>query len=152
MTDPFTPVPSKLPRWTRCKILLLVLRARPMSVVIPAALIPIGAVATVVGPPVSRAFTLLPDSVGFIAHAMGMCMLMGGALVMLGVGSGETFTELIGLVLAALGCVTYGLGVIVGLGVNGLITGPMFIAIAAAAVLRVMFSLRRVAAVRANGS
>ncbi len=133
---------ASLTRYTRIRILGLVTTARPMSVIIPAALIPIGAVATVIGPEASRAFTLLPDSAKFIAHSMGMLMLLGGVLVLLGIAQSETFTELIGLALAGLGCAIYGAGVIIGLGLNGMVTGPMFLAIAASAVIRVMHTMR----------
>lgn len=129
-------------RWNRARILGLVLNSRPMSVVIPAALIPIGAVTTVLGPEASRAFTLLPPSAQFIAHMMGMLMLLGGVLVLLGIAQSETFTELIGLLFAGLGCAIYGLGVIIGLGVNGLVTGPMFLAIAIASAIRVVAGMR----------
>lgn len=128
--------------YTRMKILWLTLLSRPMSVVIPAALIPIGAVATALGPEASKAFSLLPDSAKFVAHSMGMLMLLGGVLVLLGVASGETFTELVGLVLLAAGCTIYGAGVVIGLGVGGLITGPMFLAIAVASVIRVVTATR----------
>lgn len=131
-----------MPYTTRLKILRLTLTARPMSVIIPAALIPIGAITTALGPDASRAFTLLPDGVKFIAHSMGMLMLLGGVLVLLGVASGETFTELVGLVLLATGCAIYGGGVIIGLGVGGLITGPMFLAIAVASITRVVTATR----------
>lgn len=131
----------------RLRLLMLVLVTRPMSVVIPAALIPIGAVATALGPDASRAFTLLPDGARFIAHSMGMCMLLGGVLVLLGIANSETFTELIGLCLLALGCAVYGVGVVIGLGVNGLITGPMFVAICVAAVIRVVTTTRLAARV-----
>lgn len=128
--------------YTRFHLLWLTLVTRPMSVVIPAALIPIGAVTTVLGPDASRAFTLLPQGAQFIAHAMGMFMVVGGLLVLLGISQNETFTELIGLVFAALGCLVYGAGVIIGLGLNGLITGPMFVSIAIASITRVISSTR----------
>lgn len=131
-----------MPYTTRLKILRLTLTARPMSVIIPAALIPIGAVATVLGPASSKAFGLLPDSARFVAHGMGMLMLLGGVLVLLGVAAGETFTELLGLLLLATGCTIYGAGVVIGLGVGGLITGPMFLAIAVASITRVVTATR----------
>lgn len=126
----------------RLRILWLTTITRPMSVVIPAALIPIGCITTVLGPEASRAFTLLPPGAQFIAHAMGLFMALGGVLVLLSVANSETFTELIGLVLCALGCVIYGIGVILGLGINGLVTGPMFVAIAVASIVRVITSTR----------
>ena len=136
-------------RWTRFRILGLVLVSRPMSVVIPAALILVGSVATVLGPEASRAFTLLPQGAQFIAHAMGMSMALGGVLVLLGVANSETFTELMGLVFAALGSAIYGAGVIIGLGINGLITGPMFLAIAVSSTIRVVIGMRQASRVSA---
>lgn len=111
-------------------------RTRPLSVSIPMMLIPVGLVATVLGPRVSRAMTVLGGA--GVAHLMGILMLLGGALVAVGIARADSLTEMFGLACCAGGCAIYSVGVLLGLGLNGAVTGPIFLAITIGFLGRVM--------------
>jgi hypothetical protein len=111
--------------------------SRPLSVVIPAMMIPVGTAAFILGQGASRAFTLIPGG-ELIAHTMGFLLALGGALAMLGTVRLGTLVELLGLVLIAAGATIYASGVILGLGWNGIIAGGAYAAIAIGCIGRVI--------------
>lgn len=109
---------------------------RPYTVVLAAVLVIPGALAVIYGDDVSRALaTIAADTV---SRAMGAALLAGGITTIIGIARGRSLVEVIGLSLLALGCGIYGLGVLLGLGFAGAVAGSGFLAIALAAVRRVV--------------
>lgn len=109
---------------------------RPYTVVLAAVLVIPGALAVIYGDDVSRALaTIAADTV---SRGMGAALLAGGITTIVGIARGRSLVEVIGLSLLAVGCGIYGLGVLLGLGFAGAVAGSGFLAIALAAVRRVV--------------
>jgi hypothetical protein len=116
-------------------------RAQPTAITLPLGMTLIGLAAIILGDNASRAFTELGG--GAMIRVMGSAMLIGGALVAVGVIRDDDRFELMGLALAAFGATVYGIGCILGLGLNGLVTGPENLLIALAFLGRIALISRR---------
>jgi hypothetical protein len=104
-------------------------------------MVPTGALALVLGPGVSRAFTLIAANM-IVPRFMGFLLLLGGVLALCGMLRMNSFIEALGLALLAAGAALYGFGVILGLGMAGMVAGPGYVAIAVALSRRVQILLR----------
>lgn len=87
--------------------------------------IPIGLGALVIGPAVSRAFTIVFDSPAVI-YFWGVWMVLGGLNVAWGVLRNTPSIERAGMFVLFLPLSFYGACVMIGLGRGGLVTGPVF--------------------------
>ena len=97
--------------------------------------IPIGLAAMILGPPVSRAFSILfhrPE----IVYVWGVVLCLGGAYVAAGIGQLKPSMERAGLCIVAPAYLFYGVSVIIGLREGGLVAGPVFIALAISCLQR----------------
>lgn len=97
--------------------------------------VPIGLTAIVVGPEVSRAFTIIfqrPEPV----YVWGVLLVLGGGNVAFGIGRRKPSLERAGLLVLAVAYAVYGVSVLVGLRVGGLVAGPTMIALAISCVQR----------------
>jgi hypothetical protein len=97
--------------------------------------IPIGALALVIGPEVSRGFVNVFAGRPEVIYAWGAVLLLGGCYVAVGIGR-KPSRERAGLYVLAMAYSFYGVSVIVGLGFGGLVTGPTFIALSLSCVQR----------------
>lgn len=107
----------------------------PFATNLPLISVPIGLLALVIGPDISRGFTNVfhrPEPV----YVWGVVMLLGGLQVARGIGSRHPSKERAGLYILALAYAFYGLFVMVGLGRSGLVTGPLTVTLALCCVLR----------------
>lgn len=110
-------------------------------VIMPFALICVGAVALVLGEGASKAFANLGGSVAI--RVMGVLMLVGGGLIIASILKRNYYPmELAGLVIAALGAAIYGGGVVLGLHSQGLVSGIGYSGITLTLLGRVFFLLR----------
>jgi hypothetical protein len=97
--------------------------------------IPIGLLALVIGPEVSRGFVNVFAGRPEVIYGWGALLLLGGINVAMGIGR-KPSREQAGLYVLALAYAFYGVSVIIGLGRGGLVTGPTFIALAASCIQR----------------
>lgn len=103
--------------------------------------VPIGLMAVIMGPRVSRAFDIVfnrPEPI----YIWGVVLLLGGCNVAFGIGVARPSQERAGLYVLATAYTFYGVSVILGLGVNGLVTGPVFLILALSCVQRARVILR----------
>jgi hypothetical protein len=113
----------------------------PFATLLSLVSIPVGLLALCVGPEVSTAFTRVfgrPEPV----YLWGVVLLLGGAHVAYGLGWHVPSRERAGLWVLAGAWSFYGACVILGLGLGGLVTGPLSLTLAAAALLRARVILR----------
>lgn len=96
-------------------------RSKPTATTLPLGMIAAGLVAVVLGLESSKAFAELGGAT--LVRVMGICMVLGGLVVVAGILRDDAALEPIGLTLAALGAAIYGVVAVVGLGTQGLITG-----------------------------
>lgn len=96
---------------------------KPTATTLPIGMISIGACALVLGDHASKAF----DNFGgaTLVRVLGFAMLVGGLIVVTGIVRADPSLEPIGLALATLGALIYGIGVIAGLHSQGLIAGQL---------------------------
>lgn len=97
--------------------------------------IPIGLTAMILGPPVSRAFSILfhrPE----VVYVWGVVLFLGGLYVAAGIGRLKPSMERAGLFVVAPAYAFYGVSVIIALEQGGLVTGPVFIALAISCLQR----------------
>jgi hypothetical protein len=107
----------------------------PFATILSLTAIPVGALAIIVGPGVSRAFTIVYDQPGLI-YVWGGVLGAGGVAVLLGILWSRPSIEMAGLFTLAPAFGFYGVSVIIGLGVGGLVTGPLNLGLALACVMR----------------
>ncbi len=108
---------------------------------LPMFMITTGFTAVILGVHASRAFTDLGGAT--VIRILGFAMAAGGILVLTGILRADPLLEPVGLSVAAVGCVLYGLGVIAGLGAGGLIAGQLALGLAVFFILRVLLVARR---------
>jgi hypothetical protein len=122
-------------------VLWVTWRSKPTAITLPLFMIITGIVAIVLGDQASKAFFDLGGST--LARVMGVCMLLGGLAVGVGIMRDDQALEPLGLTLTALGAMIYGCLVVLGLGTQGLITGIDHIAIAIGFLGRIALLLAR---------
>lgn len=98
--------------------------------------IPVGVLAVVIGPDISRGFVQVFGDRPETIYGWGAVLLLGGMNVALGIGQRKPSRERAGLYVLALAYSFYGVCVIIGLGTGGLVTGPVFLILAASCVQR----------------
>lgn len=89
--------------------------------------IPIGLLAIVIGPEISRGFSAVFADRPEPIYMWGVALLLGGGNVAYGIGERRPSRERAGLYVLAVSYLFYGVSVIIGLGFGGLVTGPVFI-------------------------
>ena len=97
--------------------------------------IPIGLAAMVLGPPVSRAFSILFDQPA-VVYVWGVVLFLGGLYVAAGIGRLKPSMERAGLFVLAPAYAFYGTSVVIALGKGGLVAGPVFLALAVSCLQR----------------
>jgi hypothetical protein len=111
-------------------------RGYPFATLLSLVSIPIGLLAIIIGPDVSRGFSVVffgrPEPI----YVWGVLLLLGGSNVAIGIGQRLPSRERAGLFVLAIAYAFYGIVVIVGLGWGGMVTGPVFIVLAMACVMR----------------
>lgn len=88
--------------------------------------VPIGLLALIIGPEISRGFVAVYGGQPGVIYGWGAVLLLGGINVALGIGHRRPSRERAGLYVLALAYAFYGVSVIAGLGWGGLVTGPVF--------------------------
>jgi hypothetical protein len=111
-------------------------RGYPFATLLSLVSIPIGLLAIIIGPDVSRGFSVVffgrPEPI----YVWGVLLLLGGSNVAIGIGQRLPSRERAGLFVLAIAYAFYGVIVIVGLGWGGMVTGPVFIVLSMACVMR----------------
>jgi hypothetical protein len=97
--------------------------------------IPIGLTAMILGPPVSRAFSILFHQPA-VVYVWGVVLFLAGVYVAAGIGRLKPSMERAGLFVLAPAYSFYGVSVIIALGKGGLVTGPVFLALAVSCLQR----------------
>lgn len=98
--------------------------------------IPIGLLAVIIGPNISRGFSTVFAGRPEPIYIWGVVLLLGGSNVALGIGQRLPSRERAGLYVLAVAYAFYGVSVIIGLGWGGMVTGPIFIVLALSCVQR----------------
>jgi hypothetical protein len=114
----------------------------PFQVAACAAAVPIGVMAIVLGASVSTAMTRVLGDVPEVVRLWGAVVLVSGAASLAGRYGGRPWLERAGLRTLGPAYALYGVSVLLGLGLGGLVTGPMFLALAIACLVRARLSLR----------
>ena len=120
--------------------------ASPFAVNLPLVMIPIGAMGVIIGPEVSRAFSLVYHRPELI-YIWGTWLMLAGLNVAWGLIRRTPSIERGGLYALIVPLAFYGISVIVGLGVGGLVTGPVFCVLALSCFQRARFILTEAKAV-----
>lgn len=111
-------------------------RGYPFATNLSLASIPIGLLAIIIGPKISRGFALVfgdrPESI----YVWGVLLLLGGVNVAIGIGQRKPSRERAGLYVLAAAYAFYGVCVILGLGWGGMVTGPVFVTLAVSCTMR----------------
>lgn len=97
--------------------------------------VPIGLLALLIGPEISRAFTVLFHNPVWV-YGWGVVLLLGGANVAYGINKRIPSIERGGLLVLAAAYAFYGISVIVALRAGGLVTGPTFLALTVSCLQR----------------
>lgn len=97
--------------------------------------IPIGLLALIIGPDVSRGFGAVFADRPEPIYVWGVVLLLGGANVAIGIGRRPS-RERAGLYVLSLAYSFYGICVIIGLGWGGMVTGPVFCVLAISCLQR----------------
>lgn len=103
--------------------------------------IPIGALAVVIGPKISRALSTIFHQPGLI-YIWGIWMFVGGLNVATGIMRQRPAVERAGLYALVVPLMFYSICVMVGLGHGGLVTGPVFFGLAVSCFQRARFIVR----------
>lgn len=111
-------------------------RGYPFATNLSLASIPIGLLAVIIGPDISRGFSAVFAGRPEPIYIWGVVLLLGGGNVALGIGQRLPSRERAGLYVLAVAYAFYGVSVIVGLGWGGTVTGPIFIVLALSCVQR----------------
>jgi hypothetical protein len=120
----------------------------PFQVAVSAMAIPIGVVAIVLGAEVSEAMTRVLGNVPEVVRLWGAWVAVSGAAALAGRYGGRPWLERAGLRTLGPAYALYAVCVLLGLGHGGLVTGPMFLALAISCFVRARLSLRSEAARR----
>lgn len=111
-------------------------RGYPFATNLSLASIPIGLLAIVIGPGISRGFTVVFANRPEPIYIWGVLLLLGGTNVAVGIGQRLPSRERAGLYVLAVAYAFYGISVIVGLGWGGMVTGPTFVVLAVSCAMR----------------
>jgi hypothetical protein len=114
----------------------------PFQVAVSAMAIPIGIAGIILGASVSEAMTRVLGNVPEVVRLWGAFTVAGGAAAVYGRYGGRPWLERAGLRTLGPAYALYGVSVLLGLGHGGLVTGPMFLALAVACLVRTRLSLR----------
>lgn len=111
-------------------------RGYPFATNLSLVSIPIGLLAVIIGPEISRGFTAVFGNRPEPIYVWGVLLLLGGGNVAVGIGQRLPSRERAGLYVLAVAYAFYGISVIVGLGWGGMVTGPVFVVLALSCVMR----------------
>lgn len=111
-------------------------RGYPFATNLSLVSIPVGLLAIIIGPEISRGFVQVFGDLSSPIYAWGVVLLLGGINVAIGIGRRLPSRERAGLYVLAAAYAFYGVCVIIGLGWGGMVTGPVFIVLAASAIQR----------------
>jgi hypothetical protein len=111
-------------------------RGYPFATNLSLVSIPIGLLAVVIGPDISRGFTAVLGDRPEPIYIWGVLLLLGGFNVAIGIGQRLPSRERAGLYVLAVAYAFYGVCVILGLGWGGMVTGPIFVVLAISCVQR----------------
>lgn len=111
-------------------------RGYPFATNLSLVSIPIGLLAVIIGPEISRGFTVVFADRPEPIYIWGVLLLLGGGNVAVGIGQRLPSRERAGLYVLGVAYAFYGVSVIIGLGWGGMVTGPIFIVLAASCVQR----------------
>lgn len=120
--------------------------ASPFSTNLSLVMVPIGAMGIIIGPEVSRAFSIVFHRPELI-YVWGAWLMLGGINVAWGLIRRTPSIERAGLYALIAPLAFYGISVIVGLGLGGLVTGPVFCVLALSCFQRARFILTEARAV-----
>jgi hypothetical protein len=113
-------------------------RAEPFAVNLSMVSVPVGLLSVVVGPEVSRAYTIVYHTPELI-YVWGVFLLLGGLNVAYGIVRGIPSLERAGQYVLAVAWAFYGVSVVVGLGSGGMVAGPLALAVALSCLQRAAF-------------
>lgn len=111
-------------------------RGYPFATNLSLVSVPIGLLAIIIGPDISRGFTVVFGDRPEPIYVWGVLLLLGGGNVAVGIGQRLPSRERAGLYVLAAAYAFYGVSVIIGLGFGGMVTGPVFIVLALSCVMR----------------
>lgn len=109
-------------------------------VILPLALMCVGAVSLILGEGASKSFSNLGGST--MIRVMGVFMIVGSFLILSSIVKTDFAREVLGLALSALGAAIYGGGVVLGLHAQGLVAGIGYTGITLTLLGRIYFLLR----------
>lgn len=115
-------------------------RSAPFATNLPLLSVPVGALAVLVGPPVSTAFDRVYHRPELI-YVWGAVLLVGGANVAVGIHQRLPSIERAGLYVLACPWAFYGASVIVALRLGGLVAGPLALTVGLSCWLRARYIL-----------
>lgn len=115
--------------------------ATPFATNLSLITIPIGVLAVIIGPGISRGFSSVFHHPELI-YIWGAWMCVGGLNVAAGILRRQPAVERAGLYVLVVPLLFYGVFVVVGLGRGGLVTGPVFCSLALSCFQRAQFILR----------
>jgi hypothetical protein len=108
--------------------------------------VPIGITAILIGASVSEAMSRVLIALPEVVRLWGVVLVVGGIASVWGRYGGRPWLERVGLRTLGPAYALYGVSVLLGLGYGGLVTGPMFLALAGACFVRSRLSLSAEAA------
>lgn len=117
------------------RLLLSRSAAYPFATNLSLITVPIGLIAMIIGPEVSRAFTIV-FSTPVLIYVWGVWMVLGGLNVAWGILRNTPSIERAGMFVLFAPLSFYGVFVMVGLGRGGLVTGPVFCVLAVSCLQR----------------
>jgi hypothetical protein len=111
-------------------------RGYPFATNLSLVSVPIGLLAIIIGPDISRGFGVVFGNRPEPIYVWGVLLLLGGVNVAIGIGQRLPSQERAGLYVLAAAYFFYGTSVMIGLGWGGLVTGPVFVVLAISCVMR----------------
>lgn len=128
------------------RLLLSRSAAYPFATNLSLVTVPIGLIAIIIGPEVSRAFSIVFHT-QLVVYLWGVAMALGGLNVAWGIMRHTPSIERAGMFVLCVPLAFYGVFVIVGLGRGGLVTGPVFLVLAVSCLQRARIIARAAHAV-----
>ena len=117
------------------RLLLSRSAAYPFATNLSLITIPVGLIALVIGPEVSRAFSIVFHT-PMVIYIWGVWMVLGGLNVTWGILRHTPSIERAGMFVLFLPLSFYGVCVMIGLAQGGLVTGPVFVVLAVSCLQR----------------